>query len=90
MLPRGCMQGPVTMDHVLLEWDGACPEVLARVRDDEGCWLVSREVNEKLCSSVLKHTWYQRIKRGEQRIPSCCRPWVWRHSSSCLAAPGCS
>ncbi len=63
------MQVPATMDQVLLEWDGACSEVLARIRDAAGCWLCSREVNKKLCSNVPKRTWNNRIKAGEQQDP---------------------
>ena len=59
------MQVPVTMDQVLLEWEGGSPVLLARVRDAEECWLCLREVYSKLCSSVNIQTWYTRIERGE-------------------------
>ncbi len=68
------MQVPATMDQVLLVWDGGRSEVLARVRDAEGCWLCSREVNKKLGGDAVRSTWNHRVRRGEQHRLSSCLP----------------
>ena len=49
------MQVPVTMDQVLLAWDGGESVLLTRIKDDEGSvWLCFKEVQSKLSSSVSK------------------------------------
>ena len=58
------MQVPVTMDQVLLQWDGGKSVVLARIRDAEGCWLCSIEVHRKLVTSISAGSWANHIDRG--------------------------
>ena len=60
-----CTQAPITMDHVLLEWGGGNTVLLARIKDIQGCWLCSTELRRKLCSSVARQTWFDRIKKGQ-------------------------
>ena len=57
---------PVTMDQVMLEWNGGKSSVLlARVRDTAGTWLCSKEVYRNLGSKLAVETWDHHIKRRE-------------------------
>ena len=78
------------MDQVLLKWDGGHPEVLARIKDADGCWIASKELREKLCSNILEATWYMRVKKGKHHILSIGKPWSLGTRLQCLAASGCS
>ena len=51
-LALGCMQVPIRMDQVLLEWEGGDTVVLARFQDMEGSWLCYREMHRKLEASI--------------------------------------
>ena len=53
------MQEPVTMDQVLLRWEGGGSMLLARVRDTAGCWLCNQEVHSKAGSSTSMQAWHK-------------------------------
>ena len=61
----GWLQAPVSMDQVLLQWEGGNGVQLARVRDGEGCWLGRQEVHTKLESSITIDAWNHHINGGE-------------------------
>lgn len=65
------IQAPGIMDQVLLEWEVGHSVVLARIKVGEGCWLCSREVYNKLGSSVQMQTWRKYIQgeRHSKREP---------------------
>ena len=75
-LPLLYMQVPVTMDQVLLEWNGGHSVVLARVRGGKGCWLCRVQVHRQLGSSITIGAWTQNIKRGEHTSSVHCNA-VW-------------
>lgn len=54
--------------RVLLDWGGGNAVLLARMRDEEGCWLCSHEVHTKLGSSSTTTCWHHCITAGKLKL----------------------